>query len=357
MIIKEFENHEEMMINVIEIEIKEELKEKKDLLEQYFYECHCAIFLVDLTSEESFEHLNDLIISLEKYEIIKDDSKYLTKILALNKSDLESELKINKEKINEFINQYPSFDSIEINSKDKKGIPELSQKIYKAYTKNENIIYPIDNIKVSDNQINSQSSHIGIDIEDSISCILVGDSATGKSSFLIRYFKNEFSDVFLTTIGLDKEIKIIRIGDKNYKFILWDTAGQERFKSLPGKYFQNSDGILMLFDASKKESFNNVNKWLQDIKMNISENKKTNMYLIANKIDLKRDVTKEEGEKMAKDLGMKYFECSVKLNVNVNEIISHMIMDCYENNKNHTNKTEGKQLKKTTAKKKKSRFC
>ena len=207
MIIKEFENHEEMMINVIEIEIKEELKEKKDLLEQYFYECHCSIFLVDLTSEESFEHLNDLIISLEKYEIIKDDSKHLTKILALNKSDLESELKINKEKINEFINQYPSFDSIEINSKDKKGIPELSQKIYKAYTKNENKIYPIDNIKVSDNQI-----------KDSISCILVGDSATGKSSFLIRYFKNEFSDVFLTTIGLDKEIKIIRIGDKSYYY-------------------------------------------------------------------------------------------------------------------------------------------
>ena len=91
--------------------------------------------------------------------------------------------------------------------------------------------------------------------------------------------------------------------------------------------------------------------------MNISENKKTNMYLIANKIDLKRDVTKEEGEKMAKDLGMKYFECSVKLNVNVNEIISHMIMDCYENNKNNTKKTEGKQLKKTTAKKKKGKFC
>jgi small GTP-binding protein len=319
------------MININKITINNDLMNNKFILEGLFYECHCILFVIDLTSEKSFSNLEKLISSLEKIELIKNDSAYITMILVLNKSDLEQKIKINKDDINEFLQNYPLIDSIEISSTNLKGIPELTKKIYEGFTKNENLSFPLDNLKFYENQYNNVSHEFSfIDIEGTVNCMLIGDSETGKSSFLIRYVRNNFSDIFLTTIGLDKEIKIYQHMDKKYRLILWDTAGQERFKSLPKKYFQNADGILLLYDVSKKDTFEHVKNWIEDIKFNLNEERKTNIYLIGNKLDLERNVTREEGVEMARELGIKYFECSNKLNININEIMDHMIMDYYQ---------------------------
>jgi len=319
------------MININKITINNDLMNNKFILEGLFYECHCILFVIDLTSEKSFSNLEKLISSLEKIELIKNDSAYITMILVLNKSDLEQKIKINKDDINEFLQNYPLIDSIEISSTNLKGIPELTKKIYEGFTKNENLSFPLDNLKFYENQYNNVSHEFSfIDIEGTVNCMLIGDSETGKSSFLIRYVRNNFSDTFLTTIDLDKEIKLFQHMDKKYWLILWDTAGQERFKSLPKKYFQYADGILLLFDISKKRTFEHVKNWIEDIKFNLNEERKTNIYLIGNKLDLERNVTREEGLEMAKELGMKYFECSNKLNININEIMDHMIMDYYQ---------------------------
>ena len=346
-----------MILNIIEIKINDDLINNKSLLEGLFFECHCALFLIDLTSEQSFESFKGLITTLELNEIIKNDnSNYLSQILVLNKSDLVSEMNATKESIKDFLNKYPSFSSIELSLKELKGISELTQKILDSYKKSENMIYPMDKIKEYENINKDFIQFSKLNIERTITCILIGDSETGKSSFFLRYFKNKFSEVFLVTIGLDKEVKIIKQIDKEIKFVLWDTAGQERFKSLPGKYFQNAEGIFLLFDVHKRESFNNVKKWVEDIKVQIN-NKKVNLYLIGNKIDLERIVSKEEGIELAKELDMKYFECSNKININVNEIISHMIMDCLQNIKtsdNTSSQTKGKNLQKQTKKKKKN---
>ena len=320
-----------MMININEITINDDLMNNKFILEGLFYECHCILFVIDLTSKESFVKLEKFISSLEQNKFIENDSNYLTIILVLNKSDLEQEIKIDKGEINEFLQKYPLINSIEISSINQKGIPELTQKIYDGFTKNENLSFPLDNLKFNENQYNYRSyDSSNLDTEGTINCMLIGDSETGKSSFLIRYVRNNFSDIFLTTIGLDKEIKIYQHMDKKYRLILWDTAGQERFKSLPKKYFQNADGILLLYDVSKKDTFEHVKNWIEDIKFNLNEERKTNIYLIGNKLDLERNVTREEGLEMAKELGIKYFECSNKLNININEIMAHMIMDCSE---------------------------
>ena len=326
-----------MILNIIEIKINDDLIKNKSLLDGLFFECHCALFLIDLTSEKSFESFKELITSLELNDTIgKDDNKYLSQILVLNKIDLESDIKVNKESIKEFLDTHPLFSSLELSLKEFKGIPD---KIQEYESHNREII---------------QFSKLNL--EGTISCILMGDSETGKSSFLLRYFKDKFSEAFLMTIGLDKEVKIVKILGKEIKFILWDTAGQERFKSLPGKYFQNADGIFLLFDVHKRESFNNVKKWVEDINVG-TNNKKVNMYLIGNKIDLEREVSKEEGISIAEELGMKYFESSNKINVNINEIISHMLMDCYNNIKDKKSKeTKGAQLKKH-AKKKEKKCC
>ena len=341
-----------MMININEITINDDLMNNKFILEGLFYECHCILFVIDLTSKESFVNLVKFISSLEQNKFIENDSNYLTIILVLNKSDLEQEIKIDKGEINEFLQKYPLINSIEISSINQKGIPELTQKIYDGFTKNENLSFPLDNLKFNENQYNYRSyDSSNLDTEGTINCMLIGDSETGKSSFLIRYVRNNFSDIFLTTIGLDKEIKIYQHMDKKYRLILWDTAGQERFKSLPKKYFQNADGILLLYDVSKKDTFEHVKNWIEDIKFNLNEERKTNIYLIGNKLDLERNVTREEGLEMARELGIKYFECSNKLNININEIMAHMIMDCSDGIKKEKKENKLKNNRKNKKKK------
>ena len=343
-----------MMINIIEIKINEDLIDNKDLLIGLFFDCHCALYIVDLTSEKSFENLEKLLSILGNIQELKDNSNYLTNILILNKTDLKSEIKVDEEKINTFLSKYPLFDSIELSLKDQKGLPELINKIDESYNKTEELKYPCDKIRMYyNNNMNQSIDFTRVDTKGIITCILIGDSETGKSSFLIRFCSNDFLDVFLTTIGIDKQTKLIKVFDINIRLVLWDTAGQERFKSLPGKYYQNADGILILYDVSKKNSFENVKSWMEDIKTNIGENNKTNIFLIGNKVDLEREVSKEEGTQMAKDLGINYFECSNKLNLNVNEIMSHMILNCYDNIKNDKLKGKGTSLDKGNKKKKK----
>ena len=177
-----------------------------------------------------------------------------------------------------------------------------------------------------------------INSQGSLSFILIGDSTVGKTCFLTRYFKNQFNETFLSTIGIDKEIKHVKVGNDSYKMTLWDTAGQDRFKCLPKKYYQNADGVLLLFDVTNEETFNNVANWMGDVKENSSktitnENGKESeiaLYLIGNKIDLpNRVITKEQAQTQANSLGMKYFEVSCKINMNIPEVMNRMIMECH----------------------------
>ena len=171
-----------------------------------------------------------------------------------------------------------------------------------------------------------------------LSFILIGDSTVGKTCFLTRYFKNQFNETFLSTIGIDKEIKHVKVGNDSYKMTLWDTAGQDRFKCLPKKYYQNADGVLLLFDVTNEETFNNVSNWMKDVKENSSKNLASSengeseiaLFLIGNKIDLpNRVITRDVAEKQAKSLGMKYFEVSCKINMNIPEVMARMIMECH----------------------------
>ena len=266
------------MINIYEIKINTQITNNENLLKELFNELNCVIFLVDLISEESYENFLNLITTLKYSNIIKDDSNYLTMLLVLNKSDLNEERKISAEKIKEFKESNPLFETIEISLKTQNNIQELLSKISNGFFKKENKIFLSDSIKEYEKQYTDdfiESSNL--EPEGTISCILIGDSETGKSSFLIRYFKNEFSYTFLTTIGTDKEVKMIKINDKLYKFVLWDTAGQERFRSIPGKYFQNAHGIFLLFDVNNRDTFNDVEKY--DKKLVLNNNKEMKVVL------------------------------------------------------------------------------
>ena len=314
------------MINIYEIKINTQITNNENLLKELFNELNCVIFLVDLISEESYENFLNLITTLKYSNIIKDDSNYLTMLLVLNKSDLNEERKISAEKIKEFKESNPLFETIEISLKTQNNIQELLSKISNGFFKKENKIFLSDSIKEYENQCTDDFiEYSNLEPEGTISCILIGDSETGKSSFLIRYFKNEFSYTFLTTIGTDKEVKMIKINDKLYKFVLWDTAGQERFRGLAKNYFHGCNGFILVYDITNKKSFEQLKGWMNDAKEKMDEGCK--MIVVGNKKDCEseraigEDVLKEFGEKN----NVETMEVSAKTNEGIDAIFNTMV--------------------------------
>ena len=142
--------------------------------------------------------------------------------------------------------------------------------------------------------------------------VLIGNSAVGKTSLFKKLTTGEFSEKNISTIGMDKktlniEIEINKNGTKVQKEVnisLIDTAGQERFRSITKNYFKESDGILLLYDVTSKDTFKNVETWIDSIHESIGNHKNSKyiIILIGNKTDLigvddyVREVTEEEAE-------------------------------------------------------------
>ena len=143
--------------------------------------------------------------------------------------------------------------------------------------------------------------------------IFVGDSATGKTSIINRIIDNPFNDFYEVSIGIDYMFKNIRFRGQNIKIQICDSAGQEKFKSLIPSYVRNSSIIFIVYDISKRSSFNNIPNWISFVK-NIE---KTTMILCGNKTDLDREVKINEGQDVAKKEGLLFFECSAKTNENI----------------------------------------
>lgn len=147
------------------------------------------------------------------------------------------------------------------------------------------------------------TSYCNIDL--CLKIILVGDSGVGKTNILTRFTKNIFNQDNKSTIGVEFGTKIINIQDHVVKLQIWDTAGQERYKSITVAYYKGSKGAFIVFDVSKKQTFDNVIKWYNDIKKN--GEKELSIILIGNKTDLKvREVSFEEAKKFAEMYSIYY---------------------------------------------------
>ncbi len=136
--------------------------------------------------------------------------------------------------------------------------------------------------------------------------VLIGDSGVGKSNLLTRYTKNEFSLHTKTTVGVEFGAKKFEIDDSKVKAQIWDTAGQERYKSITSCYYKGAKGGIIVYDITKKESFHNVDKWLQEFKRNADDD--ACFILLGNKCDLteEREVSTDDGLSKAETYS-KYF--------------------------------------------------
>ena len=191
--------------------------------------------------------------------------------------------------------------------------------------------------------------------EHSFKILLLGDTSVGKTCFLKRYTEDTFQDAYLSTIGFDFKFKMVTLKNgKQVKVQLWDTAGQERFRTIAKSYYKGAHGIILIYDVSNPKTYDNIKKWLAQIKEEASS--KVCIILVANKIDHEeRVVTEEEGEKLAKSFNLKIFEASAKENINVTEAFQEVIENISVNYSNIM--TSGTKLQNTKVITKEKKGC
>ena len=137
-----------------------------------------------------------------------------------------------------------------------------------------------------------------IPVED-VKLLLIGDSGVGKSCLLLRFADDTYTESYISTIGVDFKIRTIELDGKCIKLQIWDTAGQERFRTITSSYYRGAHGIIIVYDITDEDSYNNVKQWLNEIDRYASE--KVDKLLVGNKADLsdKRKVDAETAKEYA----------------------------------------------------------
>ncbi|XP_023534648.1 ras-related protein RABC1-like [Cucurbita pepo subsp. pepo] len=161
--------------------------------------------------------------------------------------------------------------------------------------------------------------------------LMIGDSGVGKSSLLLSFTSDSFEDLS-PTIGVDFKVKYVTAGGKKLKLAIWDTAGQERFRTLTSSYYRGAQGIIMVYDVTRRETFTNLTEvWAREIDL-YSTNPECIKMLVGNKVDKEsyRTVTKKEGIELAREHGCLFIECSAKTRVNVQQCFEELVLKILE---------------------------
>lgn len=152
----------------------------------------------------------------------------------------------------------------------------------------------------------------------------------GKSCLLLQFTDKRFQPVHDLTIGVEFGARMITIDGKQIKLQIWDTAGQEAFRSITRSYYRGAAGALLVYDITRRDTFNHLTTWLEDARQHSNSNMV--IMLIGNKSDLetRREVKKEEGEAFAREHGLIFMETSAKTAANVEEAFINTAKEIYE---------------------------
>ena len=361
-------------INLYEIRLEDTIINNNRILDAFFLDCRCVLFMVDTTNNNDLEPIKTIISYMDK-----DKDKYsdIKKFIVENKIDINKEPNNN---IKDFIDNNPHIEQIILSIKNGTNLDELLSKIYEVINSKEKKLIPINHVLKTKYTVKMKEK-LDKECVPIFSIILLGNSGVGKTNFMTRYANNSFNPIFLSTTGFNMETKLLMINSNFiYRLTLLDTAGQERFKSLPKKYYRDADAVLLLFDVNNRESFNEVNNWVNQIKEysekykehdeddvdddNIDNDNKKNdnvvIYLLGNKIDITQDydwaITSQEIDDLVENLHVKYYDICCKWNLNVEEIMARIVYDCHKRNKGKI-RNNIKLNKKQQPKKKKIECC
>ena len=175
--------------------------------------------------------------------------------------------------------------------------------------------------------------------------IFIGDTRVGKSNILSKYINKEFDKNSKPTIGVGLGFKIIKIEGYSCKLQIQDTAGLPRYKSITQAYFKGSKGAFVVYDITQKSTFDNIDKWIKDLKSETDKN--LSIIILGNKCDLEneRQITKKQGEAKSKEYNAGFFEVSAFSGKNIDKAFEKLISEVIKKDKKEINLIENKMTK------------
>ncbi|XP_027162530.1 ras-related protein Rab2BV-like [Coffea eugenioides] len=160
--------------------------------------------------------------------------------------------------------------------------------------------------------------------------VLIGDSGVGKSNILSRFTRNEFCLESKSTIGVEFATRTLQVEGKTVKAQIWDTAGQERYRAITSAYYRGAVGALLVYDITKRQTFENVNRWLRELRDHADSN--IVIMLAGNKSDLNylRAVPEQDARLLAEKEGLSFLETSALEALNVERAFQTILLDIYQ---------------------------
>ncbi|KAL5008153.1 hypothetical protein ScPMuIL_013734 [Solemya velum] len=301
----------------------------------YFKGSHGAVIVYDITNQESFDHLDRWISDFQE-----NGGKAAVSVLVGNKADLEDKRQVKEEEAEALAKKHGML-FMETSAKSCFNVENLFLSMcHKAMTKTNICEEPTLNqpsskgetdvkVKTTDkkeDKKNVEEKKTVAKKRDKIpfKICLIGDCQVGKSSILNRYTHHEFMENYSCTIGVDFIMRETTVDDETYKLQIWDTAGQERFRSITRSYYKGATGVILVYDVTNQESFNNLQKWYVEI-MAVNDTG-VNVILLGNKCDAEKErvVSKGTAQKFAEKLDVPYIETSALGDINVDEAFSQL---------------------------------
>ena len=160
--------------------------------------------------------------------------------------------------------------------------------------------------------------------------VVVGDSGVGKTNLIKRFVSNTYNPNTKATVGVEFLSKSYKINNQVFKIEIWDTAGQERYKSITAAYYKGAKGALIVYDITQKESFENINKWMSEVRDKSAKDLK--IMIVGNKTDLEneRQVSTDDALERAKELESPVMEASALDGNNVKAAFYDLLKEMYK---------------------------